>query len=104
MRPNLRRSSFWGRGWRALPAPTAGGRLSPAACRVSMGRRHSGAAIAAVVIAVLALYAGTLSSLVRHWGSDDDFSHGFFVIPLAAYFVWERRTALRETPLKPSWL
>ncbi len=66
-----------------------------------MGRRSAGA-VAAVAIALLALYAGTLSSLVRHWASDDDFSHGFFVIPLAAYFLWERRDAFRSAPIQPS--
>jgi exosortase len=65
-----------------------------------MGR--GSAAVAAVVGAIVCLYAGTLVSLARHWASDDDFSHGFFVIPLAAYFVWERRRALLEAPVRPS--
>jgi exosortase len=51
---------------------------------------------------VVCLYAGTLTSLARHWASDDDFSHGFFVIPVAAYFLWERRRALLEAPARPS--
>src|SRR6185436_13370206 len=38
----------------------------------------------------------------RHWASDGDFSHGFFVIPLAAYFLWERRQAYLEAPARPS--
>ena len=58
--------------------------------------------MAAVAVAILALYWGTLSSLVRHWASDDDFSHGFFVFPLAAYFLWERRDAFRRAPLESS--
>lgn len=66
-----------------------------------MGRR-SALAVAAVAVAIAGLYAGTLVSLVRQWASDDDFSHGFFVIPLAAYFLWERREALRRAPVKPS--
>ena len=66
-----------------------------------MGRR-TGAAVAAVAVAILTLYWGTLSSLVRHWASDDDFSHGFFVIPLAAYFLWERRDAFRRARIEPS--
>jgi exosortase len=65
-----------------------------------MGRRS--AAIAAGTFSLVSLYAGTLSSLARHWASDDDFSHGFFVIPLAAYFLWERRQALLEAPARPS--
>jgi exosortase len=64
--------------------------------------RRNAAAVAVVAIAIGAVYAGTLSSLVRHWASDDDFSHGFFVIPLALYFLWERRAALRAAPIKPS--
>jgi exosortase len=65
-----------------------------------MGR--GSAAVAAVVGAIVCLYAGTLVSLARHWASDEEFSHGFFVIPLAAYFVWERRRALLEAPVRPS--
>ena len=42
------------------------------------------------------LYADAFPALVRQWANDEDYSHGFFVIPLAAYFVWERREALRR--------
>jgi exosortase len=60
----------------------------------------------AIVIAVLAvatgwLYAPIMSSLVRQWASDDNYSHGFFVLPLALYFDWERRVALGEAALRP---
>ena len=65
-----------------------------------MGRRS--AALAAVAVSIICLYAGTLSSLARQWASDDDYSHGFFVAPLAAYFLWERREALRQAPVRPS--
>jgi hypothetical protein len=34
-----------------------------------MGRRN--AAIAAVAVSIICLYAGTLSSLARHWACDD---------------------------------
>jgi exosortase len=51
--------------------------------------------------AVLWLYRGTLSSLVHQWGSDDNYSHGFFVAPLALYFAWERRQALVRAPVRP---
>lgn len=66
-----------------------------------MGRRTV-AAVAAVAASIVCLYATTLSSLARQWASDDDFSHGFFVIPLAGYFLWQRRTAFLEAPVKPS--
>jgi exosortase len=62
------------------------------------------AAVAAVAVSIVALYAQTLTSLARQWASDDDFSHGFFVIPIAAYFVWERRAAFIQAPARPALL
>ena len=56
----------------------------------------------AVTGALLWVYADVLSSLVRQWASDDNYSHGFFVVPLAAYFAWERRAALLRAEARPS--
>jgi exosortase len=67
-----------------------------------MGRRTA-AAVAAVAASIAWLYLNTLASLARHWASDDDFSHGFFVIPLAAYFMWARRASFRQAPVQPSF-
>ena len=66
-----------------------------------MARRHVAAALL-LCAGVVWLYGGALSSLVQQWASDDDYSHGFFVLPLAAFFVWERRNALRRAPSQPS--
>jgi exosortase len=55
-----------------------------------------------VIVAFGVVYAGTLSGLVRQWASDDDVSHGFLVVPLAAFFLWERRQALHQAPIRPS--
>ena len=51
---------------------------------------------------VLWLYGGIVSSLARQWASDDNYSHGFFVVPLAVYFAWERRQGLKSAQLSPS--
>jgi len=61
-------------------------------------------AIAAVLLvgAVGWLYAGVLPALVRQWANDDDYSHGFFVVPLALFFAWERRAALLSASRRPS--
>jgi len=66
-----------------------------------MPRRHAAAALL-LGAGVVWLYAGVLTSLARQWASDDDYSHGFFVIPQALYFAWERRERLRTAPLRPS--
>jgi exosortase len=50
------------------------------------------------------LYAGVMSSLVRQWATDDNYSHGFFVLPLALYFAWERRAELAAAPFRSSRL
>ena len=47
------------------------------------------------------LYADVIPALVRQWTADPDYSHGFFVVPLAAFFAWERRDALARTPIRP---
>ncbi len=36
-------------------------------------------------------YWPTLVALVRAWDTQPDYSHGFFVVPLAIYFLWDRR-------------
>lgn len=66
--------------------------------------RRTLASVIALGAAILFMYAGTLSSLVRQWASDDNYSHGFFVVPLALYFVWERRAALASAASRPSVL
>jgi exosortase len=40
--------------------------------------------------------------LVSDWYHDDNYSHGFLIVPLALYFVWERREKLRNIPVAPS--
>jgi len=48
------------------------------------------------------VYGGIMVSLGRQWANDDNYSHGFFVIPLAAFFAWERRDVLRRADRRPS--
>ena len=59
-------------------------------------------AVAALTVTVGWLYSGVLPGLVRQWANDDDYSHGFFVVPLAAFFIWERRDALAAASRQPS--
>jgi exosortase len=57
-------------------------------------------AAAVLVAAIGLLYAGVWSSLVAQWATDDNYSHGFFVVPLALYFAWERRAAFAAAPAR----
>jgi len=53
--------------------------------------------------AAVLLYAPILYYMVLHWQAVDDYSHGFLIAPLAAFFAWERRREFQRTPVEPSW-
>jgi exosortase len=67
-----------------------------------MGERRVWLVLAAVSAAIGFVYWRMLSSLVQQWASDDNYSHGFFVLPLAFYFAWERRRALQAAQPRPA--
>jgi len=48
------------------------------------------------------LYRNVVASLVDAWAHDGNYSHGFLIVPVAAFFVWERRHRLRETAVAGS--
>jgi exosortase len=50
------------------------------------------------------LYWPVIVKLVSDWYHDDNYSHGFLIVPLALYFAWERREKLRAIPVTPSAL
>jgi exosortase len=57
---------------------------------------------ALVCAAIVGVYFPVLSSLVRQWASDENYSHGFIIIPFAVYFAWQKRQALEALPAQPS--
>jgi len=48
------------------------------------------------------LYQHVMSRLVHDWYIDENYSHGFLIIPIAFYFVWERRAGLKTAVQKSS--
>jgi exosortase len=63
---------------------------------------RAGIIAAAIVIGSFAfLYHDVILKLINDWIVDENYSHGFFILPLALYFVWKKReqfTAIREKP------
>src|SRR6185503_1720838 len=59
-------------------------------------------AVALVLGALLLVYWSVLRGLVSAWSTDDNYSHGFFIVPLALFFAWERRHKIAATPIRPS--
>lgn len=62
------------------------------------------AAVGLVLGALLLVYWSVLTGLVSAWSNDDNYSHGFFIVPLALYFAWERRDKILAAPHCPSML
>jgi len=69
-------------------------------------RRYSDQLLAAAVVAVgfLLVYWRVLAKLIDAWLQDSNYSHGFLIVPLAAYLVWERRGKLRDATVDPTWI
>jgi len=64
--------------------------------------RRSVVAAGLISAAIVVVYSPTISSLVRQWASDENYSHGFLIVPFALWFVWQQRSALERAPLAPS--
>lgn len=71
----------------------------------SVGREPRPLVVSLLVIAAIALVFGQVFvKLVDAWIVDGNYSHGFLILPIAMYFVWERRERLAAAPIRPSWL
>ena len=57
---------------------------------------------AAWVLTAAVLYGAVLVKLVRQWAADESYSHGFVVLPIALFLVWQQRDRLRRTAISPS--
>ena len=69
--------------------------------RTNHSRLYAAAAFLAGSFALL--YGPTVIKLVHDWGINENYSHGYLIPPLAAYLAWERREALKSTPVSQSW-
>jgi exosortase len=65
-------------------------------------KSRTATALALATLGLAILYADLVVGLVRAWRTNDDYSHGFLVAPLCAYFVWERRHRLAMLDVRPS--
>jgi len=79
-----------------LPAET------PGAASEAKSRRAVWAICGLIAITV-AVYAPILRYMTLQWYADENYSHGFLIAPLAAFFAWERRGRLRQAAIAPSW-
>lgn len=48
------------------------------------------------------LYASTFMSLFHTWSTNEDYSHGFLIIPVSLYLLWMKKDELFRQKLMPS--
>ncbi len=41
-------------------------------------------------------------SLIHAWSNSEDYSHGFFIVPVAIYLVWSKKETLSKIPVQGS--
>lgn len=62
------------------------------------------AALGLSLVAVLGLYGTTVLSMVDIWWRSETFAHGFLIVPISLYLIWQRRaTVLRNRPIPSAW-
>ena len=58
----------------------------------------------AMTAATIWSYWPTVTHVVREWGRQPDYSHGYLVLPIALAFLWLRRDAFPRDEVRPSLL
>lgn len=69
----------------------------------SASRRLTGGVLLLLLILLLAVYRETFASMVMKWGSDNSFSHGYLIVPISLWLVWNKRQALTAVPWRADW-
>ncbi|HEY1042888.1 MAG TPA: exosortase A [Telluria sp.] len=53
--------------------------------------------------APLVVYTGTARSVVAVWNSSNTFAHGYAIVPVTLWLIWQRRRQLEALPVAPFW-
>ena len=62
------------------------------------------AALFLVLMIASIVYFDTFRSMVETWLRSDTFLHGFIILPISVYLVWQKWPQLRTIPLRPMFL
>lgn len=56
-----------------------------------------------LVASFIFAYFPVWKRLIFTWYSAEEYSHGFFIIPLCSYIIWRKKDLLAEIQIKSSW-
>ena len=59
------------------------------------------AALAVMVLALVGLYFETAHSMYDQWATNDTYAHGFLIVPISLWLVWEKRAFLADATPRP---
>jgi exosortase len=59
---------------------------------------------AIIALLLAAIYYRVAAKLVYDWSTLPDYSHGPLVPLFSLFLIWDKRKAIRATPIRPSWV
>ena len=59
--------------------------------------------LGAVLLLPVLAYFGTAASIVAIWERSGTFAHGYVILPISAWLIWQRRAVLAQLPVRPCW-
>ena len=57
-----------------------------------------------ILALILIVYFPVLIDLVTDWYIDSNYSHGFLILPISVFLIWQKRQELKETPVRQNKL
>ena len=85
---------------RVLAMPVAGSPARP----VDPAWRMALPLVALAIVAILAIHWSTAASIVAIWARSDTFAHGFLIVPITLYLIWQRRHVVAQIRPAADWL
>jgi exosortase A len=88
----------------AAPADRGANRATSWFPALSPAWRVAGPAVAVAITALVLLFGETALAIVGVWQSSDTFAHGWLIVPVCCWLVWDNRARLaRLTPAPSAW-
>jgi exosortase A len=60
--------------------------------------------IGCALLAPFFIYFGTARSIVAIWNASETFAHGYIILPISLWLIWQRRGSIKNLHPQPYWL
>lgn len=70
---------------------------------IAEGWRNALMALSILIVGLIAVFWATASQMVETWYESATFNHGFMIIPICGWLLWERREAIEKYVPKPDF-